>query len=228
MLVFAVRAGDHPTHMRWDATDILESTHGALVDAACAADAEQAVYGIDALDELALHPILQRGLADTGYGVWPEQAFPTDRVGRKKKSEGKRCDIVLTHDDAPLVDPDAEATLFSEPDAVPLEAAYWLEVKTVAQFTDEGSSRNYAKELLSPVRADVRKLAQDPLIYYAALLLILFTADEKTANADLVTWQKKCLDKHYPVAPPIVRAEKITDRMGNARMTTALFPIRRL
>ncbi len=226
--MFAPGPGDHSTYMRWDATDILEASHGALFDGARAADEEQAVYGIDALDELALHPLLQRGLTAEGYGVWPEQAFPTDRVGRKKKSEGKRCDIVLTHDDAPLVEPDAEATLFSEPDAVPLEAAYWMEVKTVAQFTDEGPSRNYSKELLSPVRADVRKLAQDPLIYYAALLLVLFTHDQATADADLVTWQKKCLDKHYPVAPPVVRAEPITDRMGNARMTTALFPIRRL
>lgn len=216
------------THMRWDATDILEASHGALVDAARAADEEQAVYGIDALDELALHPLIQCGLAAEGYGVWAEQAFPSDRIGRKRKSEGKRCDIVLTHAGAPLVDPDAEATLFSEPDAVPLEAAYWLEVKTVAQFNDEGPSRSYSKELLSPVRADVRKLAQDPLIYYAALLLVLFTLDEPTADADLATWQRKCLDKHYPVAPPVVRAQPITDRMGNARMTTALFPVRRL
>ena len=214
--------------MRWDATDILEAIHASLVCAARDADTEQAVYGIDVLNELALHPLIRRGLTDTGYGVWPEQAFPSDRIGRRKRSEGKRCDIVLTPDGEPLVDPEAEATLFSPTDAVPLESAYWLEVKTVAQFTDEGPSRNYSKELLSPVRADVRKLAQDPLIYYAGLLLILFTADAATAEADVATWQRRCLEKHFPVAPAIVRSLAITDRIGHAHLASALFPIRRL
>jgi len=214
--------------MRWDAVDILEAVSGALSRQAQQRDDEQAVYGIDALDELGLHPLIQTGLRDAGYGVWPEQTFASDRTGRRKKSQGKRCDIVLTPDARPLVDPEAEATLFSPADAVALESAFWLEVKTVSMFTVDGPFARYSAELLSPVRNDVRKLAQDAMIYHAGLLLVLFTVDHDTAEHDLDAWEKRVLSKGYPVAPPIVAHTPITDRLGNAHMTCALFPVRRL
>ncbi|MBI1368935.1 MAG: hypothetical protein GC162_09815 [Planctomycetes bacterium] len=214
--------------MRWDVVDIVEGAFDALAKAARDCDAEQAVYGIDALAELGLHPIIQRGLRDAGFGVRPEQAFPSALGARKRKSEGKRCDIVLIPDGASLVDPEAEATLFSPDDAVPLEAAYWLEIKTVSQFTTDGPFARYSAELLSPVRQDIRKLAQDPMIFHAGLLLVLFTIDRPTAEHDLKIWEEQCLKRAFPVAPPIVRDMPITDRLGNAHMTVALFPIRRL
>lgn len=214
--------------MRWDVVEILESSNTALRAAADAADAEQAVYGIDALDELGLHPIIQQGLRDAGFGVWPEQAYPSARTGRRRKSEGQRCDIVLSPSQRPLVDPEAEATLFSPEDALALESAYWLEVKTVSMFTTEGPFARYSAELLSPVRRDIRKLAQDPLIYHAGLLLVLFTIDAQTAAHDLAAWEQRVYSKGYPVAPPIVRQTDITDRLGNGHMAIALFPVRRL
>ena len=214
--------------MRWDVVEILESVDAALRTAATDADAEQAVYGIDALDELGLHPIIQQGLRDTGFGVWPEQAYPAARTGRRRKSEGQRCDVVLSPSQRPLVDPEAEATLFSPDDALALESAYWLEIKTVSMFTTEGPFARYAAELLSPVRRDIRKLAQDPLIYHAGLLLVLFTTDAATAEHDLAVWEHRVLSKGYPVAPPIVRHTNITDRLGNGHMAVALFPVRRL
>jgi len=214
--------------VHWDVIEICESVAAALHDRARADDAEQAVYSIDALDELGLHPIIQRSLSAAGYGVYPEQTYPSDRGRRARRSEGKRCDIVLTPGERELVDPEAEATLFSPDDAVPLEAAYWLEIKTVSQYTTEGPFGNYSRELLSPVRQDVRKLAADAKIFHAALLLVLFTVSEEIACSDLTTWEMRCLHAGYPVAPPIVRQHPITDRLGNATTTVALFPVRRL
>ncbi len=213
--------------MNWDLVQMVEAVRDALADRAASADAEQAVYGIDLLDELTLHPIIQQALSGAGFGVWPEERYPSDRTARNR-TEGKRCDIVLTPNDAPLLDPTAERTLFADDDAVPLETAFWLEIKTVAQFTDEGPFKRYSAELLQPVSHDVKKMAGDDLVYHAGLMLILFTADQMTAEHDLLAWERRCLDRGYPAAPPITRAFDLTDRIGNARLSVALFPIRRL
>ncbi len=213
--------------MPWDLVHIAEAVSDHLVRRAAADDAEQAVYGLDILEELQLHPLIHEALREAGYGVWPEQRYPGDRTGRRR-SEGKRCDVVLTPDHAPLLDPDAERTLFADRNACPLEAALWLEIKTVAQFTDQGPFKRYSAELLQPVSQDVKKLAGDRLIYHAGLLLVLFTQDQVTAAHDLAAWERRCLDRGYAVAPPLTRPFDLTDRVGNARCSVALFPIRRL
>lgn len=214
--------------MAWDVVKIVEAAAESLRREAAARDEEQAVYGIDVLDELALHPLIQRGLREAGFGVHPEQGYPSERSGRRRKSEGKRCDIVLTEDDAPLLDPEAERTLFGQPDATALEAAYWLEIKTVSQFTVEGPFARYSAELLQPVTKDIRKLAQDAMIFHAGLLLVLFTADARIATHDLMAWEQRALQRGYPVAPPIIRELPITDRIGNAHLSIAHFAVRRL
>jgi hypothetical protein len=214
--------------MAWDVTDIVEAVERGLRTRAAELETEQAVYGIDCLDELALHPLIQQSLRAADYGVWPEQRYPCDRLPRRRKSEGKRCDVVLTPDDRPLQEPDAEATLFATEDAVVLEAAYWLEIKTVAQFTVDGPFARYSAELLQPVSHDIRKLAGDRLVFHAGLMLVLFTTDQRTADHDLAVWLTRCEQRGYPVADPIVRGFPITDRIGNGWTATALFPVRRL
>jgi len=215
--------------MSWDLVHITEAVADGLQRTAEADDAEQAIYSLDALDELGLHPLIGRSLEAAGYGTHPEERYPSERGNRRRKrSEGQRCDLVLTPDQRPLTDPNAEATLFTPTDAVCLESAFWLEIKTVAQFTTEGPFPHYSKELLSPVSKDLRKLAADRLIFHAGLLLVLFTADEATAAHDLDAWEQSCLRKGYPVAPPIARHIPITDRLGNAHMAVALFAVRRL
>jgi len=213
--------------MAWDVVHITEAVADYLRQRAAADDLEQAVYSIDAMDELGLHPLIQQGLRDAGYGVHPEQRYPSDRTARRK-SEGKRCDIVLTPDDRSLMDPHAESTLFEPPDAVVLEAAFWLEIKTVSQFTTDGPFARYSAELLQPVSKDVKKLSGDPVVYHAALLLVLFTADEPTAKHDLATWERKTMDKGYAVAPPIIRDFPINDRLGNGHCAVGMYQIRRL
>ena len=215
--------------MAWDLTDIADAVARGLLARAAADDAEQAVYSIDALNELGLHPIIHKALRAGGYGVWPEQRYPSDRQLRKRKSQGQRCDLVLTRQvEQTLVDPEAEQTLFAPPDSLPLEAAYWLEIKTVSQFTTEGPFPHYGKEMLNAVSRDLRKLAADRLIFHAGLLLVLFTADEQTARHDLDAWLLRITRKGYPVAPAAERHHRITDRLGNGHMAVGLFAVRRL
>jgi len=213
--------------MAWDIVHITEAIAEGLQARAQADDLEQAVYSIDALDELGLHPLIQQSLRVAGFGVHPEQRYPSDRTARRK-SEGKRCDIVLTPDERDLMDPHAESTLFEPPDAMVLEAAFWLEIKTVSQYTTEGPFARYSAELLQPVSKDVKKLSGDPLVYHAALLLVLFTADEATAQHDLTTWERKTLDRGYAVAPPIIRQFPINDRLGTGHCAVGTYQIRRL
>jgi len=211
--------------MNWSPADIADAACGGLLAQAHADDLEQVVYGFDSLDELSLHPLLHSALADAGYGVWPEQRYPGDRT-RAKRSEGKRCDIVLTDRGALLRQPEVQGTLFDTDDACDPEQAYWLEVKTVAQFDTAGAFARYGAELLAPVTADVKKLWLDPLICHAGLLLVLFTAEKRIAEHDLATWHKRCLDRGHLVAPPAVRGFAITDRIGNGYCTVAVFAVR--
>ncbi|MFP4146018.1 MAG: hypothetical protein ACLFV3_12845 [Phycisphaeraceae bacterium] len=212
--------------MRWFTADIADAVAAGLEARAREDDLEQVVYGFDALDELGLHPLIQEALRAAGFGVWPEQRYPADRA-RRKRSEGKRCDIVLTPDGSPLRDPLLAGTLFEDagPRTDP-EAAYWLEVKTVAQHEPSGPFRRYAAELLAPVAADVKKIYNDPMIHHGGLLLVLFTEDESIAEHDLAAWQRRCLDRHYPVGPPSARGFPIRDRIGNRWCAAAVFGVK--
>lgn len=206
---------------------MVEAVAGFLQRRAEADDQEQAVYGIDSRDELGLHPLIQQALREAGYGVWPEQRYPSDR-SRRRKSEGKRCDIVLTPDDLPLLEPDAERTLFADEQAVALEASFWLEIKTVSQYTTEGPFAGYCRELLAPVTQDIKKMAKDGSLYHCGLMLILFTADQQVAEHDLLAWEKRAMERGYGVAPPVSRSFAINDRLGNGWASVSLFPVRRL
>lgn len=87
----------------WSPTHILSLCREALQQEEARRIAEQAVYGLESLDELVLHPILAAGLAAAGFGVLREQLYPAE--WRRKKSRHKdlpedsqrqRCDLVLT------------------------------------------------------------------------------------------------------------------------------------
>lgn len=212
--------------MPWSPAQLADAIAGGLQARARADDLEQAVYGFDHLDELGLHPLIHDALHAAGLGVWPEQQYPGDWV-RTRRSEGKRCDVVITPaPHQPLRDPVVKGTLFDTAQAIDAQDAYWLEVKTVAQFETSGPFPRYSAELFSPVTADIKKLWTDALICHAGLLLVLFTTDQGTAQHDLVAWHRRCLDRGYPVATPVVRGFTITDRIGNAYCAAALFGIR--
>ena len=211
--------------IRWQPPDIAEAVAAGLALQAQADDTEHAVYGFDALDELGLHPIIQRTLRDGGFGVWPEQRYP-GHWHKAKRSEGLRCDLVLTPDGNPLREEAVKDTLFDTGKATDAQAAYWLEVKTVAQYETGGAFKRYSAELLSPVMKDVKKIWSDGVIQHGGLLIVLFTEAQEIAEHDLAVWHERCIRKGFPVGPPAVRGLPITDRIGNRWCSIAVFGVR--
>lgn len=211
--------------MRWQPPDIADTVAAGLTRRAQEDDAEQAVYGFDAHNELGLHPIIQRTLLDGGYGVWPEQRYP-GHWHKTKRSEGLRCDLVLTPNGRPMREEAVKDTLFDTGEAVDVQAAYWLEVKTVAQFETGGAFKRYSAELLSPVMKDVKKIWSDGVIQHGGLLIILFTESQEIAEHDLAVWHERCIRKGYPVGVPAVRGLPISDRIGNRWCSIAVFGVR--
>ncbi|MHC4990900.1 MAG: hypothetical protein ACYTGC_07955 [Planctomycetota bacterium] len=212
--------------MPWSVTEIADAVHAALRAEADRLDTEQSVRGLDALDELSLHPLLAAGLGAAGYGVFAEQHYPTPAL-RRRDNEGERCDLVLTPAGRGLHDPSREPTLFDPPDAVAFDEAFWLEVKVVCQHTPEGPNQRYASQLLSTVREDVTKLSRNRGIRHAGLLIVLFAEDQETVEHDLATWIDRCLQRGLPVGSPSLRALPITDRLGNDVCAAALYPVGR-
>jgi hypothetical protein len=231
----------------WNADAIVEIVAAGLSRVASECDREQAVSGLDHLAEPALQPLVGRGLRDAGFGVWPEERYPADRLHRRR-SRGRRCDLVLTPAGEPLCPESPEAPggegpalrpdLPAEPGEEPVHGvsepeaslhlhqdSFWLEIKTVAQFSSRGPARDYSARLLGDVAADVGKIASDPGIRHAGLLLILFTRDRETARHDLLAWQVRCLERDVPVFSPAVESFPLNDRLGNGHATVALFPV---
>lgn len=211
----------------WSVADIADGIADGLARYARQLDDEHAVYGMDALDEVSLHPILADALVTAGYGVHREQRYPADRR-KRKESEGERCDLVLTPDGRVLRVSEAKATLFEPADAVETDDAFWLEIKTVSQFTTEGASASYTGQLMAPIRRDVTKLSKDTGILHAGLLIVLFVRDELVAEHDLEIWQDRCLQRTLPIAAPCRRSIPIADRHGNGLCYVALYPVRHL
>ncbi len=209
----------------WDYGLILSTCADALREIARGFDEEQAALGIDALDELAIHPILRDALARAKFGVLAEQRYPCG-ASRPKRSEGDRCDIVLTENPGEhLLDPLASHTLFGGC-GVEAEQALWIEVKVVGQFTvTDGVLRanpGYSSELLSGLMRDVRKLACDDRIAYAALLLVMFNSDAQVAEHDLRQWTSAAIARGLPISSPLTSRFVITDRIGNSVATVAI------
>lgn len=208
----------------WAFDHLADAVAAGLARAEAELAAEQAVHGLDIRRELDIHPILHAALRAAGYGVTPEQRFPQGRVHRRR-SQGVRCDLVVTPDGLPLADDTIQPDLFTPRTTVAFADALWLEVKTVAQFHPTGPHRGYAQALQSPVWKDARKLADDPQIRHAAVLLILFTADRTTAAHDLDVWAAGARARGLPISPREQRDVPISDRIGNRLCTAALFPI---
>jgi hypothetical protein len=211
---------------RWSWPAVADALEAGLKRAAEAVELEQAVRGLDSLSELGLHPVLHQGLRDAGYGVHPEQRYPRDR-GRRRRSEGSRCDIVLTPEGRPLVGDETQLGLFAPAAPVALADALWIEVKVVAQFREMEPNRAYEQALQNPVWKDVEKLASDPDLAHAGVLLIVFTADEEIAWHDLDVWAARAQDLGLPLRAREQRSVPIGDRLGHRLCTVALFPLSR-
>lgn len=226
---------------------IIQTIAAQMHKVAIALDAEHAVQGLDALDELGLHPIVEKALAASNLGVFREFPYPLPPKLRPDHRERERCDLVLTPNPlGPPADPVRERkdrdkavdTLFepivesiaSEKKVTPIEECFWLEVKAVGQYTYTdglpGPNQTYTSQLTRGPAADVAKLARDPLIHQAGVLIVLFTQDETTAKHDLSVMVHKMLDLDLPISSPFVESFPINDRIGNTNCTLAITPLR--
>jgi hypothetical protein len=214
----------------WDAHRAHELMLGALRRESDRRAREQAHLGVDALSELALHPIL-RGALEPEWTVLAEQRFPGESR-KRRRSEGERCDIVLLEpgDEPPhLIDPLSEDTLFGGRGVEP-EEAVWIEVKSVGQhalFEDDFARPNpqYSSVLLQQVPRDVTKLSADPRIRRAGVLVVHFCAEARIAENDLHAMTEKLYEKAPSISAPILGSFEIPDHIGNAMCTLALIPV---
>lgn len=214
---------------RFDLAGIADAVVAGLRAESERLDDEQAVYGIDAREELELQPTLAEAMCAAGYGVFREQRYPADRRRHpRNESEGERCDFVLTPDERGLRQANGEPSLFDDPEAVDLDVALWVEAKVVHQFQIDGANAGYSSQLLSTVRHDVTKLSKDDGILHAALLIVLFVRDGAVVEHDLNVWQSRCLERGLPIGAPYRRRLEITDRIGNGVCAVELVPVHHL
>ena len=213
-----------PTIHRWCVATLADALETGLLREEQRLKTEQAISGLDVRQEVDLHVQLAEDLAATGLGVHREIRYPVARRHRRR-TQGDRCDLVLTPDNRPLQIPEAAATLFRDDHAVALEDAFWLEVKVVAQFTEEGANASYSSQLLSTVQDDIAKLSRDRGILHAGLLIVLFTANAEIADHDLGIWQDRCLEKSLPISAPFNRVVPIVDRLGHQCCTLRIYPV---
>lgn len=230
----------------WSPTGLVRIAAAALARRVEELRLEQAVRGLDALPELAFHPILRAGFEEAGLGVHAERPYPGEPALRPRHAERERCDIVLTESPAVrLVDPvaalneqdRANGTLFGSvgwagtpeaPTAGPGDA-FWLEVKVVGQHTYTrgvpGPNRAYSSEALGGPAQDAIKLEWDPHIRQAGVLLVLFTEDERTAAHDVGVLMHRLLDRELPVSSPAIERVPIPDLIGNRVCTVVIVPV---
>lgn len=183
---------------------------------------EQAVYGMDSLDELQLHALIADGLKPH-YDVAREVHYPS--TFGKKLSNRKRCDLVLSPTGAPLRLDSKPPSLF-DPQVFTLpQEAFWLEVKSAYQFrAPDVRHSGYGQQWRSAVIEDLRKMDAEPLIHSAALLLIVFTESQELLEKDLQQLEDVLVLKEVLAGFRQVASVPITDRLGHRLCTAALWP----
>ena len=204
--------------MIWNEDSIVEFIGGSLADRAREYDFENATRGIDCLTEAALQQCICDALNSQSIVTREEARYPEARF-IERLNQGQRCDLLLFRNED-------DPQLLSRLDAD--KVGYWIEIKRVAQFLESGPNWHYERTLLETLPEDVFKLADDPAIFYAGLLVILFAGNAQTGNRDLSTWKDHALNHGCPVGVPRTCNFSITNRIGNEHVFVALFPMRRL
>lgn len=218
------------------AARIVEQIAEGLISAEVGLVEEQALRGLDMLDETEIHVHVADALSASGRGVLREVPYPTPPHPRAARSLRERCDLVLTPRPgqhlADAVERAARlehrsATLFAsieggapqDDGVIEPSEAIWLELKTTGQFVCRdgvgGPNQSYSVEVVRGVAADLRKLASDAAIERSIALLILFASDETVARHDVDRAGHSMLDRGLPLGALEVVSLKIADRIGN-------------
>lgn len=224
----------------WHGLDIARAVLDGLVREDHALKLEQAVAGLDALNEVSLHEAIARALEATGFGVVREVPFPSLTPDQKRDPQRQRCDFVLTPRIGEGVrdvirtrraKQKAEALLFApeEEEGAAPEDCLWIEVKCVGQFTYThgipGPNRAYTSELVGAVRRDVEKLGADSSIEHGAAVVVLFSGSREVAEHDLGVAANRALDRGAVIKAVRIEHAPIVDRIGNRLMTAGVFDV---
>lgn len=183
---------------------------------------EQAVYGIDSLDELQIQSLLADGLK-SHHHVAREVHYPGS-VGRKL-SHRARCDLVLTPHSHPLRLDSTPPSLFDPTHFTLPTDAFWLEVKCAFQYrAPDQRHAGYGEQWRNKVVDDLRKMDGDEQIRHAGLLLIVFTESSEIVEKDLQLFEDILVRKEVLAGFRQVRSLKISDRIGHRLASIALWP----
>ena len=208
---------------------------------------EAARLGLDALKETDLHPVIYQGLTTLGDIVLREIYYPSSDAPLPSNNARDRADLVLLPDGKiSLYDPvdahkelnRAAGTLFEPVAALPTPGefecdpsdALWIEIKCIPQFRYVDGvpvpNTKYAHEIIAGPSEDVVKLASDPQIRHAAVLMVVFNELEEAGPHDVAMSVREMIDRDLPVGMPEIEQLPIQDRGGNAWCTLALIPVR--
>src|SRR5881394_1980503 len=99
--------------LKWDFSTLADQLGTVVRNAESDLRLEQAVYGLDAKDELTLQTLLAGGLA-AHYEVAREVHYPS--TAGRKLTHRQRCDLVLTPKHRPLRLDSTPPTLFDPKD----------------------------------------------------------------------------------------------------------------
>ncbi len=206
----------------WDFSTVADCLGKVIAAAEQELRLEQAVYGLDAKDERQIQALLAARLA-----AWVEVArevhYPSTKG--KRLTHRQRCDLVLTPRGRPLRRDDKPPTLFDPPDMADPGEGLWLEVKVAAQFR-EGSVRHrgYGPQWRQAVVRDLQKMAAEPLIREAGLLLIVFNESREILDKDLELFEDVLARKEVLAGFRHVRSVPIVERIGHRLCTLAVWP----
>ncbi len=208
--------------LRWSFSSVADDLGWALESAEAELRLEQAVYGLDAKDERALHALLAEKLAGR-YDVAREVHYPSS-FG-KKLTHRQRCDLVLTPPGLPLRLDSRPPTLFDPPNFCPPEQGLWLEIKCAYQFREGGGHHTrYGAQWRSGVVEDLRKMEAEPRIREAGMVLIVFTESAEVLAKDLDLFETVLAQKEVLAGFRQVRSIPIWERNGHRLCTVALWP----
>lgn len=208
--------------LMWDFSTVADRLGAAIAQAEADLRLEQAVYGLDARDELQIQLLLADTLK-SHYEVAREVHYPSS-VGRKL-SHRQRCDLVLSPKGRPVRLDTAPPNLFDPPDLCPPQDALWLEVKVAYQFREGGARHGgYGAQWRTRVVDDLRKMEADPLIRQAGLVLIVFNESSQILEKDLELFETVLAQKEVLAGFRQVRSTPILDRIGHHVCTAAVWP----
>jgi hypothetical protein len=206
----------------WDFSTVTDRLHAAIASAEADLRLEQAVYGLDRMDERQIQALLAERLS-TSYSVAREVHYPSSRGN--KLSHRARCDLVLSPKGLPLRLDSAPPSLFDPASMCEPAQALWLEMKVAYQFREGGARHmGYGPQWRQKVVDDLRKMEAEEQVHEAGLVLVVFNESQTVLDKDLQLFEDVLVRKEVLAGFRHVRSVPITERIGHNLCTVAVWP----